>query len=47
MNERTNEHMNGRTDKRKSENYIPVGINARGIKSSENMIFKEVLDFDL
>ena len=29
--ERTNEHMNGRTDKRKGENYIPVCINAGGI----------------
>ena len=29
-NERTNEHTNGRTD-RKGENYIPVGINAGGI----------------
>ena len=26
-----NEHTNGRTDKWKDENYIPLGINARGI----------------
>ena len=31
-NERTNEHTNGRMDERKGENYIPVGINAGGIK---------------
>ena len=31
MNERTNEHTNGRTDKRQGENYIPRGINAGGI----------------
>ena len=31
---RTNEHTNGRTDKRKDENYVPLGINAGGIKSS-------------
>ena len=28
---RTKEHTNGRTDKRKDENYIPLGINAGGI----------------
>ena len=28
---RTNEHTNIRTDERKGENYIPVGINAGGI----------------
>ena len=27
----TNEHTNGRTDKRKDENYLPLGINAGGI----------------
>ena len=26
----TNEHTNGRTDERKDENYIPLGINAGG-----------------
>ena len=31
-NERTNEHTNGRKDERKDENYIPLGINAGGIK---------------
>ena len=30
----TNEHTNGRTDERKDENFIPLGINAGGIKSS-------------
>ena len=29
---RTNEHTNGRTDERKDENYIPLGINAGGVK---------------
>ena len=35
MNEQTNkkknEHMNGWTDERKDENYIPLGINTGGI----------------
>ena len=31
-NERTNERTNIRTDERKDENYIPLGINAGGIK---------------
>ena len=31
-NEQTNEHTNGRTDARQGENYIPLGINTRGIK---------------
>ena len=30
-NERTNEQMNIRTDKRQGESYIPLGINAGGI----------------
>ena len=30
----TNERTNIRTDERKGENYIPVGINAGGINSS-------------
>ena len=34
MNERTNEHKIGRTDKQKEENYIPLGINAGGINNS-------------
>ena len=42
---RTNELTNIRTDKRKGENYIPVGINAGGITkeliSSESVFAHE------
>ena len=31
-NEQTNEQMYSQTDERKDENYIPLGINAGGIK---------------
>ena len=39
-NEPTNEHTNGRTDERKGENYIPVGINAGGIKIHEFNVYR-------
>ena len=35
-NERTNEHTNGRTDKRQGESYIPIGINTGGINTDKN-----------
>ena len=42
---RTNEHTNGRTDQRKEENYIPVGINAGGIKTKVTVQLINVLVF--
>ena len=39
---RTNEHTNGRTDERKDENYIPVGINAGGIKKLTEDAFESI-----
>ena len=37
--ERTNEHTNGWTDKRKDESYIPLGINAGGITTHNPFLY--------
>ena len=42
---RTNEHTNGRTDERKDENYIPVGINAGGIIIINHTLYRNVSKF--
>ena len=44
-NEWTYEWTNIRMDKWKDENYIPLGINARGINSSSHIMRKPVLWF--
>ena len=43
---RTNKRTDIRTDKRKDENYIPLGINARGIIINPGTDFSTIVKVD-